>query len=69
MTIRKANPDKNLRVTWEPGGNLDVYVYAKGEVKTQCTADHNKLTSADEVEQYRAHWSAALDRLKCLLEG
>ena len=69
MTIRKATSPKSLRVTWHQGGNLDVMIYPKGDRKCQCTVDHKKLAGPEEVDRMRAHWGAALDRLKALLEG
>jgi hypothetical protein len=69
MTVRKASSPKSLRVTWHEGGNLDVYLYPKGEGKCSCTADHNKLGSGEEVDRLRAFWAEALARLKTFVES
>ena len=68
MTIRKATPGRSLRITWREGGNLDVMLFPKGDSRSQCSTDHGKLSNPEDVERLRAHWSAALDRLKQLLE-
>jgi uncharacterized protein YndB with AHSA1/START domain len=69
LTIRKATPHKSIRITWPAGGSPSVMLYPKGESKCACTVDHNKLANSDDVDRYRAFWSAALDRLKAALEG
>lgn len=70
ITIRKATPGKSLRITWDlDGTSLDVQLYAKGEAKCQVSVQHNKLADAEAVAEKKAFWSAALGRLKALLEG
>ena len=68
LTIRKANPGKNLRITWLEGGNVEVNLYAKGDFKTQCSVQHDKFTDQELIEPLRAYWAAALERLKAMLE-
>ncbi len=31
LTVRKATPDKSLRITWQDGSNVDVDLFPKGE--------------------------------------
>ena len=70
LVIRKATPDKSLRITWADGQtSVDVELYAKGEAKSQVTIQHSKLANAAAVKRQKAYWATALDRLKAHLEG
>ncbi len=69
ITIRKANENKNIRISWdEDSTNIEARFYEKGNGKCQVVADHRKLSSADDVESKRAFWNDALEKLKVLLE-
>jgi len=69
ITIRKATPDKSLRITWVDGETtLEVLFYPKGEGKCQIVVQHNKLPDAKAGERSKAYWGEQLDRLKGLLE-
>ncbi len=48
---------------------MTVDFYPKSESRCQCTADHTKLASPEDVERYRAFWAAALERLRQFVEG
>ena len=68
ITIRKANLNKNLRVTWSDGKtNLDVAFYEKGAAKCQVVVQHDKLPGAAQAERMKAYWKAALERFKDIL--
>ena len=66
FTIRKATPDKSLRITWVDGGShLDVHFYPK-EGRTQISINHKKLSSAKDAEAMKAFWEAQLRHLDAL---
>lgn len=70
LIIRKATPDKSLRIGWSDGTtSVDVNLYHKGEGRTQVTVQHSKLRDADEAAEKKAYWADALDRLKHVLEA
>ena len=69
LTVRKATPDKSLRITWRDGSNLDVNLYAKGEEKSQVAIQHSKLPDAESAARIKAFWGSALGRLEAFLEG
>ena len=69
LTIRKATPAKSLRITWNPGENLDVNLFAKGDCKCTCSAEHSKFKNPADVERLRSFWSDALNRLKSQVEA
>jgi len=69
LTIRKTVPNKRVLITWHDGSSATVNFYPKTETRCQCNVEHTKLASKEEVEEYRAFWSAALDRLRIQCEG
>jgi uncharacterized protein YndB with AHSA1/START domain len=70
MTIRTATKNKSLRITWSDGkSSVEVQFYAKGTAKSQVTIERRKLANAKAVAQVKAYWSAALSKLKAMLEG
>ena len=68
MTVRKAVPGKRILISWADAGSVTVDFYAKPDGRCRCTTEHSKLASSDDVEQYRAFWSAALERLNVALQ-
>jgi uncharacterized protein YndB with AHSA1/START domain len=67
--IRKATTNKSLRITWENGKtSLAVAFLPKGSKKSQVVAQHSKLPDAKAAAKMKKFWSAALDRMKDLLE-
>ena len=70
MTVRKANLDKSLRITWIDGqSSVEVYFWIKGPAKSQVAVQHGKLKSAEDVAHWKTYWSLALSKLQALLEG
>jgi uncharacterized protein YndB with AHSA1/START domain len=68
LTVRKATLDKSLRITWTDGETrLDVELYPKGDRKTQVTVQHSDLQDAEQAEQMKTYWSAALSQLEAFL--
>jgi uncharacterized protein YndB with AHSA1/START domain len=69
LTIRKATPDKSLRISWGDGSNVDVGLTPKGESKSQVAVEHAKLPDAEAVARAKEYWKQALDRLQEMVEG
>jgi uncharacterized protein YndB with AHSA1/START domain len=70
MTVRKANLNKSLRITWIDGqSSVEVYFWIKGPAKSQVAVQHGKLKSAKDVAPWKDYWSEALLKLQALLEG
>ncbi len=63
--VRKATPNKSLRVTWKEGKtSLEVNFYPKGDSKSQVVVQHSKLPDAKAAVRMKTLWSQALDRLR-----
>jgi len=68
-TVRKATATKSMRMTWGDGKtSVEVNFYAKGDLKSQVTVQHNKLSREADVARMKRFWSAALGKLKTSLE-
>jgi len=59
--------DKYWRGTWKAGRKLEFGFYAKGDGKAQIALEIGKLPSPVEVEQERAAWKKAMEKLAALL--
>jgi uncharacterized protein YndB with AHSA1/START domain len=69
LTIRKATANKSLRISWEDGKtSVAVGFLSKSPDKSQVAAQHSKLPDARAAAKMKKFWSAALDRLKDVLE-
>lgn len=70
FTIRKANANKSMRITWVDGKtNVEAMFYSKGPRKSLLTVDVTRLPDAKAVATWKTYWSGALGKLKALLEA
>jgi uncharacterized protein YndB with AHSA1/START domain len=70
FAIRKATPNKSLRITWvDSATHLDVNFYPKGERRSQVSLNHGKLRSAAQAARMKKYWAGELEKLKALLES
>ena len=68
MVIRKATPNKSMRITWTDGKtSVEVGFFAKGAGKSQVAVQHSKLGGVKEVEFMKNCWRGALKRLESQL--
>ena len=64
VVIRKATPNKTMRVGWNDGKtSLSVYFATKDAKKTQVVVQHSKLSDAKAAAKMKTYWAKALDRL------
>ena len=70
VTIRKANANKSMRITWSDGEtDLDVNFYSKGRGKAQVAIQHGKLKNAKDAAKRKAYCGKRLADLKAHLEA
>lgn len=60
---RTSVPNKSLRLTWEDGTSVEVYVTSKARSKSQVVVQHTKLPSRDAADRMKAFWAEHLDTL------
>jgi hypothetical protein len=69
MEVRKATPEKSMRVAFPDGTRMDVLFAAKGDAKSQVSVDQRRVATPEDAERLRAFWKARLAALKARLEG
>jgi hypothetical protein len=60
--ISKATPHKSVRMVWEDGTRVEVYLVAKG-AKSQAAIQHRKIASRAEVDRLKVYWGERLSAL------
>ena len=69
LVVRKATPNKSLRVTWKDGKtSLEISFYSKNDSKSQVVVQHSKLPDARAAAKMKSYWAKALDRLRAIFE-
>ncbi|HEX2163992.1 MAG TPA: hypothetical protein VHM02_08585 [Thermoanaerobaculia bacterium] len=63
--LRKTTSAQSLRIDWEDGTAVDVWLTAKGDAKTQVAIVHKKLASKEDAAARKAYWG---ERLAALAE-
>ncbi|MGH7713824.1 MAG: hypothetical protein ACREOG_21245 [Gemmatimonadaceae bacterium] len=67
-TVRKAIPQRSLRLTWHDGSWVIVGFMEKGDGKAQVALAHERLPNARAVAKYKKFWKDALARLQVVVE-
>lgn len=60
---RTSVPNKSLRLTWEDGTSVEVYLVSKGRSKAQVVIQHTKLPSREAADRMKAFWAEHLELL------
>jgi uncharacterized protein YndB with AHSA1/START domain len=68
LTVRKATPNRSMRITWEDGTSVACWFVAKGRSKSVVQLGHAKLGSRDDVTRLKRFWTERLDALAELVE-
>jgi uncharacterized protein YndB with AHSA1/START domain len=67
LTVRKSTPNRSVRISWEDGTSVEVWLTAKGGGKCSAQVQHRKLPDRDSVTRAKAFWSERLDALEEML--
>jgi uncharacterized protein YndB with AHSA1/START domain len=67
MTVRTAAPHKSLRITWEDGTNVEVYLTDKGPSKCSVHVQHGKQPTREAADAAKAFWAERFDELAAIL--
>ncbi|HKQ57703.1 MAG TPA: hypothetical protein VJY35_07525 [Candidatus Eisenbacteria bacterium] len=62
LTVRKATPHRSVRITWDDGTSVEVWLTAKGG-KSSAQVAHRKLPSREAAAKTKAFWDERLDAL------
>lgn len=70
FTVRKAQVNKSMRITWVDGKtNLEAMFFSKGPKKSLVAVDMTRLPDAGAVAKWKSYWGGALGKLKAILES
>ena len=67
LTIRKATPDKSVRITWDDDTSVEVWLTAKDDARSSVAVSHRKLTSREDSVRRKTYWGERLEALAGLL--
>ena len=67
VTIRKSTPGKSLRMTWQDGTSVEVWLTPKG-AKTSTAVTHTKLSGKEDADARKSYWSEKLTALAAAVE-
>ena len=63
LAVRKATPGKSIRITWDDGTPVEVWLQSKGDGKSVAAIAHRKLPDRARVEDLKRYWGERLDAL------
>ncbi len=67
MTIRKSTPGKSVRMTWQDGTSVEVWLTPKG-AKTSTAVTHTKLSGKEDADARKRYWGEKLNALAAAVE-
>ena len=67
LTVRKATPHRSVRITWEDGTSVEVWLTARGKEKSNAQVAHRMLPDKESVARVKEYWTGRLDALEQLL--
>jgi uncharacterized protein YndB with AHSA1/START domain len=67
VTVRTASPHKSVRMTWDDGTSVEVWLTRRGAGKSQAQVQHRRLASAEQAEERKRYWEERLGALVALL--
>lgn len=60
LTVRKATPERSMRITWEDGTSVELWFTAKGEEKSNVAVQHVGLATKQDAEARKVYWGEQL---------
>jgi uncharacterized protein YndB with AHSA1/START domain len=68
-TVRKVTPNRSVRMTWDDGTSVEVWITARSAKKTSAQVQHRKLAGKDDAERRKRYWDERLRALADVLEA
>jgi uncharacterized protein YndB with AHSA1/START domain len=69
LVVRKATPEKSMRITWDDATSVEVGFFAKGPEKSMVAVAHTKLADRARAEELKRYWGERLGALAEQLTG
>jgi hypothetical protein len=67
LSVRKAVPDRSVRITWDDDTSVEVWLTPKGTGKASAAVAHRKLADKADAERRKAFWGERLEALAAVL--
>jgi uncharacterized protein YndB with AHSA1/START domain len=67
LTVRKATPEKSMRITWPDRTSVEVGFTTRGTGKSRVAVQHVKLADRAAATRMKQYWSDRLDALQQVL--
>lgn len=69
LKVKKATPNRSVRMLWDDGTPVEVWIVEKGRGKTAAQVQHRKLASKDVADERKRYWDGRLVALTKVLEA
>jgi hypothetical protein len=69
VKVKKATPNRSVRMLWDDGTPVEVWIVPKGAGKTAAQVGHRKLASQDDADTRKKYWEERLTALADTLKG
>ncbi len=69
VTVKKATPNRSVRMIWNDGTPVEVWIVPKGTKKTAAQVQHRKLASKEDADTRKKFWDERLTALADTLKG
>jgi len=63
LSVRKAVPNRSVRMTWDDDTSVEVWLTPKGPVKASAAVAHRKLADKTDAGRRKAFWGERLEAL------
>ena len=68
LTVRKATPNRSVRITWDDDTSVEVWLTSKGAGKTSAQVQHRNLSDRADADRRKVYWAQRLEALQELVE-
>ena len=68
VTVKKATANKSVRMLWDDGTPVEVWIVPKGKGRTAAQIQHRKLASKEAADERREYWDKRLAALAGVVE-
>jgi hypothetical protein len=68
VKVKKATPNKSVRMLWDDGTPVEVWITAKGR-KTSAAVSQRKLAAREDADRRKAFWAERLEALREVVEA
>ncbi|HXT70446.1 MAG TPA: hypothetical protein VN700_11855 [Vicinamibacterales bacterium] len=69
VTVKRATPNRSIRMRWDDGTPVEVWIVPKGTKKTAAQIQHRKLVDKDDADRRKHYWDGRLTALAKVLQA